>query len=76
MYTVSEGLRAALASLVAQDLLPAAFDARVVHNKDILAQVETLAAEIKAETGEEAQQVTIHATSTTSIPHAPLLRGR
>eukprot|EP00277_Geminigera_cryophila_P029600 CAMPEP_0179488906 /NCGR_PEP_ID=MMETSP0799-20121207/64427_1 /TAXON_ID=46947 /ORGANISM="Geminigera cryophila, Strain CCMP2564" /LENGTH=207 /DNA_ID=CAMNT_0021304567 /DNA_START=54 /DNA_END=674 /DNA_ORIENTATION=- len=43
-----------------QDLSPAAFDARVVHNKDILAQVETLAAEIKAETGEEAQQARLH----------------
>jgi uncharacterized protein (DUF885 family) len=43
-----------------QDLSPAAFEARMQHNRSVLAQVEALAAEVQGEEGEEARRRALH----------------
>ena len=43
-----------------QDLSPAAFEARMQHNRSVLAQVEALAAEVAAEEGEAARRRALH----------------
>jgi len=43
-----------------QDLSPAAFDARIVHNEAVLRQVATLAAELAADEGSQARKARLH----------------